>query len=64
MPTDLLRILSDHYDEREVVHPQGGIKELVRIHEEDNIFDRVFYEIGIDSICREINNSLNLSAKD
>jgi hypothetical protein len=33
----LLRMLSDHDDKRKVIHPQGGIEELVGINKEDNV---------------------------
>lgn len=39
--TYLLRVLSDHEDEGEVVHPESEVEQLVGVAEEDNVLDSV-----------------------
>ena len=40
----LLRMLSDHQHEREIVHPKRGVEEAVGIDEEDDVLDRILDE--------------------
>jgi hypothetical protein len=44
---DLLCMLGDHNDEREIVHPQSGIEELISVNEEDNVFHSVFNNVRV-----------------
>ena len=40
-------MLRDHQHEREVVHPQGGVEQPIRIDEEDDVLDGVFDKLGL-----------------
>lgn len=46
--TYLLRILSDHEDQLEIVHSQSYIVELVHIGKEDDILDCILYDLRVD----------------
>lgn len=48
---NLLRVLGDQEDEREIIHPQRSIKELVRIYQENDVLDRFLNEIGV-CVCK------------
>lgn len=45
--TCLLRILSDHEDELEIVHSQSYIVELVHIGKEDDVLDCILYNLRV-----------------
>jgi hypothetical protein len=45
----LLRVLSNHENELEVVHSQCDIVELVDVRQEDDVLDGILYDIGV--IC-------------
>jgi hypothetical protein len=47
-------MLCDHDYEREVVHPESCVEELIGIDEKDDIFDGFFDNIGVGfyDICR------------
>ena len=45
--TYLLRILSDHEDELEIVHSQSDIVQLIDVGQEDDVFDGVFDDLGV-----------------
>lgn len=47
--THLLRVLSNHEDEREVVHPQCEVKERVGVAEEDDVRDGVLRSCRVPS---------------
>ena len=40
----LLRMLCDHQDQGEIVHPKRGVEEAVGIDEEDDVLDRILDE--------------------
>lgn len=46
--TYLLRILSDHEDQLEIVHSQSYIVELVHIGKEDDVLDCILYDLRVD----------------
>lgn len=43
----LLRLLSNHEYKWEIVHAEGEIEELVRVAEEDDIFDGILRSLGV-----------------
>ena len=45
--TCLLRILSDHEDQLEIVHSQSYIVELVHIGKEDDVLDCILYNLRV-----------------
>lgn len=50
--THLLRLLCNHEDEREVVHAERVIEQLVGVAEEDDVLDRVFRSFRVLG-CRD-----------
>lgn len=45
--THLLRELSNHEDETEVVHAKGNVEESVDIGQEDHVFDGILNHLRV-----------------
>lgn len=57
-------MLGDHDHEREIVHPQSGIEELISINEEDDVLHSVFNNIrvGFYPLKSEVNGDSIISS--